>query len=149
MEVKVKKRIFFGLALGALLMAGGMLLVFWYLSNTRASAFLSQSLAAAGWAAVFLVVVILIGVALTAVSLFSSKSLGALSPFAFRMIDFAYPLALGLAKAVHFDTDLVRRSYVEVHNQATKFCIAGRKIKKIMISEHLINLRIFRLKKSD
>ena len=133
LEVRVKKRIFLGLALGALLLAGALLSIFWYLSSTGAYALLYRSLTAAGWAAVFVVICVLAGIALMIASLFSSKSLGILSPFAFKMIDFAYPLALGLAKALRFDTDLVRRSYVEVHNQATKFCIAEKQIEKIMI----------------
>jgi len=132
-EIRVKKRLFLGLALGALLMAGALLYLVWYLSTTKAYAVLNRSLAAAGWAAVFLVGCVLTGIALIAACLFSSRSLGALGPFAFKMIDFAYPLALGLAKALRFDTDLVRRSYVEVHNQATKFCISGRPIEKALI----------------
>lgn len=133
MEIKVKKRIFLGLALGALLLAGAILFIFWYLYSTGAYALLDRSFTAASWVAVFLVICVLAGITLMVASLFSSKSLGMFSPFAFRMINFAYPLALGLAKALHFDTDLVRRSYVEVHNQATKFCIAEKEIKKIMI----------------
>lgn len=133
MELRVKKRLFLGLALGALFLAAALLLGFWYLSNTAASAVLNQSLTVLGWAAVVLVVCVLAGVALMAASLFSSRSLGALSFFAFRMLDCAYPLALGLGKALHLDTDLVRQSYVAVHNQATEFCIAGREIHRILI----------------
>ena len=132
MENRVKKRLFLGLALGALLVTAVFISVFWYLTKTNA-AFLNRLLVIAGWAAVVLGVCSLAGIALMVISLFYSRSLGVFRNFAFRMLDMVYPLALGLAKTLRLDRDLVRRSYVEVHNQATKFCLAGRRLKRPMI----------------
>lgn len=131
--MKVKKRIFLGLALGALVLVGLLLLGLWYLSSTEASVVLRKSLVAAGSIGIIILVLGLAGVAVLAVSLFRTKSLGALRPFAFRMLNLTYPFALGLAKILSLDRDLVRRSYVEVHNQATKVSLPDSNIRKAMI----------------
>lgn len=131
--IKVRKRLFLGLSLGALLLAGVLLFGFWYVSAAHSTVFLNKSLVIAGWAVVILLVSGLAGIVLMIVSLFSSRSLGIFRSFAFRVLNFVYPLALGLSKALHLDPDLVRRSYVEVHNQATRFSINGKTMSKIMI----------------
>ena len=133
MDTKVRKRLFLGFALAALLLAATLLFGFWYLSRTTFGAFLNRSLVIAGWAVILLVACGLAGIGLMAASLFSSRSLGIFRPFAFRMLNFVYPLALGLAKALHFDTELVSRSYVEVHNQATRVSLKEKKTDKIMV----------------
>lgn len=131
--IHVKKRIFLGLALGALALVALLLIGLWYLSSTEASVVLRKSLVAVGGIGIIILVLGLVGVAILAFSLLGTKSLGALKPFAFRMLNLAYPLALGLAKILHLDKDLVRRSYVEVHNQATKVSLPGSNIHKPMI----------------
>lgn len=134
MDNKVRKRLFLGLALGALLLVALVLLGLWYLSSTGTLAALRKSvLVAAGGIGLIILAAGLAGVALLAFSLYHSKSLGVLGPFAFRMVNFAYPLALGLAKILSLDNDLIRRSFVEVHNEATKFSVSGRKIIKTLI----------------
>ena len=110
-----------------------LLFLFWYLSATPGSQLLNRLLMVAGWFVVFWVVVGLVGIIMLAISLFRSRSLGAFRTFAFKMLDAVYPLALGLSKTLHLDPDRVRRSYVEVHNQATKFCIQGSETSRILI----------------
>lgn len=131
---KVRKRLFLGLALGALLLGALVLVGLWHLSSTGAFVALRKSLlVAVGGIGIIILVAGLAGVALLAFSLYRSKSLGALGPFAFRMVNFAYPLALGLAKILSLDKDLIRRSFVEVHNEATKFSVSGCNIVKTLI----------------
>ncbi len=133
-EIKIaRKRLFLGLALGALFLAAGFVLGFWYLSTTNARRVINEVFVAAGWIALFLLVCGLAGIVVLAVSLFNSRSLGILRPFAFRMLNFVYPFAVSLAKVLHFDQNLVKRSYIEVHNQATRFSLQDKEIKRMMI----------------
>lgn len=131
-KMKVKKRLFFGLALGALLLSVLLLFVVWYLV-TNPNAFLSTSLMIAGWLVIVLLAAGLVGITLLAFSLLYSRPLGVLTSFTFKMLNNVYPLVLALSKALKLDTDLVRRSYVEVHNQATKYSLMGKKISRILI----------------
>lgn len=119
--------------MGALLLLASLLCGIWYLSISQGSKLLDGFLVIVGWGVVVLIGVVLVGLVILVISLFSSRSMGNLSSFAFRMLDAVYPLAVGFSKTLHLDPDNVRRSYVEVHNQATKFGIQEDTIKRILI----------------
>ena len=130
---KTKKRVFIGLALGGLSLGFTFIFAVWNYYRNPTGPVVKVVLWILGFFVVAFLAAALLGITLLAMSLFRSKSLGGLSRQVFRAVNAVYPLAIVLSKLVRIDENLVRRSFVEVCNQANRFRIMDEPPGRILI----------------